>query len=64
MSPLLFSVMAGCCYVVAFGLVRLVSWFIAQGNRRTLAAYRAEVLMAEARCEVFRRVLLGEGGNG
>lgn len=54
MNPLLFSVMAGCCYVVAFGLVRLVSWFIAQGNRRTLAAYRAEVLMAEARREVFR----------
>lgn len=60
MIPLLFIVMAGCCFAVAFGLVRLVSWFIAQGNRRTLAAYRAEVMVAEAR----RSVLLGEGGNG
>lgn len=56
MNPHLFIVMAGCCYVVAFGLVRLVSWFIAQGNHRTLAAYRAEVMVAEARREVCRHV--------
>lgn len=55
MIPLFFLLFAACCLFVVGGVLGLFDWFVAQGNLRTLAEYRAEVMVAEARREVSRR---------
>lgn len=46
---LLICVLIAACFCIAFGVVRLYSWFADQRVRRIDAEYRAQVLIAEAK---------------